>query len=445
MNNFFKTAIAILMFCVTGCAQRPAPDSNQVPKVKVVPATIREQADETNGFGNLSFLAKIDITSSQEGQIRKLNFREGDDVRSGALVIQLENQQIKLAVERAENNHTQALAAVNLARTRMQEGEFQAEAQLLSLEKSEAELARAKINWEEEKRKHQKQEVLYEAGGLHEEAIRAGRFALESGRDQIQILEKELEIRWIGCRDQDLLAAGIEIPPSEAGRRAALISLITAGLRAELVASEARLDAAKKELASVQLAFDELTVFSPASGVIGAKYFEEGERVKPGDKIYTLMDTSSLYAVFPVREKDGLRLARGMNAAVFVDSVGETHKGSVDLVYPQADSQSLSFLVRVLLDEGKGGLKPGMFARVSITLGPPKQMLTVPESAIINKKGNDGIIFVLNGSVASERKVSLGSLSGEEREISSGINAGDIVVLQPGINVKEGVYVSFAE
>ena len=445
MSNFLKISGIIIIFCVTGCASKTVPDSNQIPKVKAGPALIREQADETGGFGSLSFIAKIDITAAQEGVIRKLRFREGDDVKTGEAVVMLDNPQIMLAVERAENSYSQALAAVNLAKSRMQEGEFQAEAQLLSLEKSEAELVRAKINWEEEKRKHQNQEVLYEAGGLHEEAIRASRFALQAGWDQIQLLEKELEIRRVGCRDRDLLAAGIEFPLTDAERSTALISLMTASLRAELGAAHAMLEASKKELASIQMARDELTVLSPAYGVVGARYFEEGERVKSGEKIFTLMDTSSLYAIFSVREKDALRLEKGMDAQVLVDGTGETLKGSVDLVYPQADSQSLSFLVRVLLDEGSGWLKPGMFARVAVKLGPPKISVTVPESSIINKKGNEGTVFVLNGSVVSERKVIMGSLLGEDREIREGIDAGELIVLQPGIDVREGVYVSLAE
>jgi multidrug efflux pump subunit AcrA (membrane-fusion protein) len=441
----YLITITILVFCLTDCEKKPEIDSNQALKVKVAAAARREQPNETNGFGALSFFTKIDIASSQEGLVKKLYFREGDTVNEGEPAFQVENPQMKLAVERAQINYKHALAALDLARARMHEGEFQAEAQLLSIEKAEAELVRAKNNWEEERRKHQNQEVLYEAGGLHEEAIRASRFALQSGKDQIQILEKELEIRRVGCRDRDLLAAGIEIPGHETELRRALISLMTAGLRAELGAAQAGLDAAQKELASIQIACDELTPCSSASGVVGARYVEEGERIKAGDKIYTLMDTSSLYAVFSVREKDALCLEKGMNALVFIDGTGDTRKGTVDLVYPQADSQSLSFMVRVLINEGTDELKPGMFARVSITMSQPKIVLTIPESAVISKRGNEGTVFVLSGSTVSERKVTMGSLSGEEREITSGIDSGELIVLHPGIEVREGVYVSLAD
>jgi len=455
MNNSINNSTIKLMALVPlsvalalsaiGCKQKIQAEIAQTPKVKAVPASVREQPDETSGFGSLSFLAKIDITSTQDGVIKKLHFREGDKARQGEEVLLLENPQINLAVERAEINYSQALASLDLSKSRLQEGEFQAEAQLLSIEKAEAELERAKINWEEEKRKHQNQEILFNAGGLHEEAIRASRFALQAGWDQIQILEKELAIRRIGCRDRDLLSAGFEIPDDGEERQKLLIFHMTTGLRTELGAAQSHVEATSKELVSIQMARNELSIQSPVPGVIGARYFEEGERVKSGDKIYTLMDTSSLYAMFPVREKDALRLENGMEAMVLVDGTGETRKGRVDLVYPQADSQSLSFLVRVLLDKGNSGLKPGMFARVFITLGPPKQLVTIPESAIINKKGSEGTVFILNGSVAAERRVVMGTVSGDEREISAGISHGELVVLQPGSAVREGVYVSLAE
>jgi RND family efflux transporter MFP subunit len=380
--------------------------------------------------------------------IKKLFYREGDFVRQGALLIQLENPQINLAVLRAENNYSQAAAARNLASSRLIEGIFQAEAQLLSLEKAEAELVIAKRRWEEDKRKHLNQETLFEAGGIHTEAILVSRFSLDTEWEQIQLMETELEIRKIGSRDRDLVKAGIPVPQDAVERQNALVSLMTSSLKAELEAACARLEAAEKELTSANIALAELTMRSPASGIVGARYLEEGERVRTQDKILSLIDTASLYAIFPVREKDALRIEKGMKASVLIDGTGENRSGFVDLVYPQADSQSLSFLVRVLLQnspDSKSNLKPGMFARVTVALGSPKQAVCIPEQSIFNQKNNEGSVFIINGSVLAERKIVLGSSLGDEREITGGLKAGEIVVLRPDTDLKEGVHVSLAE
>ena len=420
-------------------------EQQSVRQVRGVAAQSGEIPDEAGGFGTLSFITKLDITALQEGLVKRLYYREGDFVRNGETVILLENPYIILALERAENNFSQTRAAVDLARSRLLEGEFQAEAQLLSIEKSEAELDRVIRKWEEDKRRHQNQQTMFDAGGINEESIRVGRFNLESEWDQILIMQRELEIRKIGSRDIDLIAAGISVPQNENDKRRALVVLMTASLRAELSSALARYGAAEKELSSARIARDDLEIKSQAAGVIGARYFEEGERVKSGDKIITLMDTSALYAVFPVREKDALRIEKGMAARVQIDGIGGERDGAVDLVYPQADSQSLSFVVRVLVDGDPGDLKPGMFCRVQVILGPPRRVVFLPASAIAAKRNNEAEIFVINGDTVSGRKVVLGQVQGDQWEIISGIRNGEIAVLRPDSDMREGTFVSLAD
>ena len=444
MNKKILVIIQLTALFCFACARQSGAVGSEARRVRGAAAAVRELPDETSGFGSLSFLTKVDIASPQDAVIKKIYFREGDFVRQGALAVQLENPQIQLAVQRAENNYSQALAACNLSNSRLLEGMFHAEAQLRALEKADAELALAKRKWEEDSRKHQNQETLFRAGGIHTEAILVSRFNIDTEWEQIQLMEKELEIRRIGCRDQDLVKAGIPVPLGETERQNAIVSLMTASLRAELEAAQARLEAAEKELSSANIALAELTVRSPASGVVGARYPEEGERIRSQDKMLSLMDTTSLYAIFPVREKDALRIEKGMKVNVLIDGTGENICGSVDLVYPQADSQSLSFLVRALLQDTER-LKPGMFARVTVILGPPRQAVCIPEQAIMNQKNNEGNVFVINGSVLAERKISLGPAHGEEREITAGLNPGEFVVLKPDTDLREGAYVTLAD
>ena len=448
MKNKLMLLFQLTFLLFIACESQAVNIKNDIRRVKGTIAAVRERPDEISGFGNLSFLSKVDISSPQDSVIRRLFFREGDFIMQDQVVIQLENPQINIAVERAENNYSQALAANNLANSRLLEGMFHAEAQLLSLEKADAELALAKRRWEENNRKHINQEKLFEAGGIHTEAILVSRFNIETEWDQILLMEKELEIRRIGFRDQDLERSGITVPLNEAGRKDSFIYLMTASLRAELQASYARLEAAENELASIKISLDELTVRSPASGIVGARYFEEGERVRSQDKIISLMDISMLYAIFPVREKDALRIEKGMNASVLIDGTGETINGFVDLIYPQADSQSLSFLVRVLLQSETlniNRLKPGMFARITLALGEPKKAVFIPESAVFNIKNNEGSVFIINGTTLTERKISLGFTHNEEREITAGLNAGELVVLRPDSDLREGISVTVIE
>jgi len=452
MRMIYSLVLVLVAGSVLSCLRAQAASDGYIPRVKVTAVEEQLLAEEVSGFGSLSFLTKVDVNASQEGVIRRIYFREGAPAQKGVRLVELSNPQIELAVGRAENARTQAQAALNLARSRLMEGEFNAEAEILSIAKTEAELAQGKKALEEQRRKAEDQEKLYAAGGLSDEAIRDTRFMLSSAEEQVRLMERDLEIRTVGLRDADLKRAGL-FPAagftSEAERRSALIRLSVSTLRAETEAAVAQLEAADKELESVRIARAELTIYSPTSGTVGARYLEEGERVKKEDKILTLMDTSALYVLFTLRESDALRLRAGMTAKVTVDGAGGTYDGTVDLVSPQADSQSFTFTVRVLLPrevvaEGEK-LKPGMFARVVVQLGEEKPALIVPESAIVNRKNdpqnNEGTIFVINQGRASERKISFGSAFGDRREIYSGLKAGEVVAVKPEAFLREGSHV----
>jgi RND family efflux transporter MFP subunit len=453
MNGTLTGAVFLLSLLLPGCdAPTERGDSEAPRQIRGAVITERDIPNEINGFGTLSFLKKVDVAAPQDAVVVILDYREGDKVKPGDRLALLENPQISLAVGRAKNTFSQAKAALDLARSRLLEGEFQAEAQLLNLEKAEAELEQARKVHGEQKRKHQGEEALYEAGGVTEEAIRAGRFSLVSEEEKIRLLEKDLEIRRIGYRNQDLTAAGLPLPKSEAEQRRLFVILATATLRAEVQASQASLEAAAKELESAMLAESELVIKSSMAGTVGALHMEAGERVKREDKILTLMDTESLYGVFPVREEDALRLEQGMAAKVSLDGTGGIYEGTVDLVSPIADTQSFTFSVRVLLSpesiaQGMGETlpKPGMFARVSITLGPPRKVMVIPDSAILNKKNNRGVVFVINGNIVHEREVGFGISLGEEREIEANLLPGALVAARPDGSLRDGAYVLVVE
>jgi len=411
----------------------------------MVPAAVKEINEEVKGFGSLSFLKQFGLGSPLEGILEVLYFREGDSIDRGEVVGILKNPQVTLAARRAEDAYSQALSALALSSARLRDGEFHVEARLLDNEKSREELAQAKKILEEEKRKSQNREALYEAGALSDEAIREERFRLASAETQVLLMEKELEIRRVGLREEDLVAAGIPVPSNREELRRALIRTATSALRAETAAARANLEIASREMESCRLMEKELTITSPGPGIVGARYVEEGERLKRDDRVLTIMDTGALYAIFPVPESEAPRLKKGMSAHVF-SSGDEIHEGIVDLISPQADNQSFTFLVRVLLEpEEDSSLRPGMFASVSIPMEDPKRITVIPEAALVAKRENSGRVFIVSGNVLSERNVVLGSLSGDEREIVSGLVPGEVVALGPRTALKEGLYVSAAE
>ncbi|MDR0312599.1 MAG: efflux RND transporter periplasmic adaptor subunit [Treponema sp.] len=446
MSNLYKTLIwmvLIVLFSSSCEKKQEGPIDDNRPQVKVAAVTSREIYDEVKGFGSLSFIKKVDLASPSDAVMEKLLKREGDHVKEGDIVSILSNPQITLSVLRAESAFSHALAAMDLASARLTDGELATEARILQNEKTEAELMLAYKALDEQQRKQESEESLYAAGGISDESIRDSRFRTESAEAQIVLMEKDLEIRRIGLREIDLLAAGIDAPKDAQKLRQALIIFATAGLRAELKAAEASLESARQELESCKLLESSLIIRSPMTGIVGARYFEEGERIKREDKILTLMDTRSLYAVFSIPEAEALKLSKGMSASVSMDGTGGIYNGTVDLVYPQADIQSFTFLVRVILSaDDENLLKPGMFARITISLDQSQIINLIPEHSLTDKKNNQGKVFTIWNNILSERLVNLGRVFGDEREIISGLSAGEVVVLLPDSSLQDGTYVS---
>jgi RND family efflux transporter MFP subunit len=447
VNRIGRAAPLVALLAIFPCSCR-VQTSSPPPETKSVKATVVKAAyipDEVSSFGSLSFSMKIDISATQDAVLGEMPYREADRVQAGAVVALLRNPQIGLSVGKAENSVTHAEASIALAEARLYEGRLAVESRLLDIEKNRLEMEQAKRELAESERKQADQDTLFLAGGVPEETIRAGRFSIASRKESITLMEKEQEIRLIGLRDEDLLGRGVAVPSESSERLHAIVNLATSTLLAEKSAAESNRDAAKKELESARVALNELVLISPVDGVIAARYMEVGERVKRDDKIMTIMDIGSLYAVVPIRELDAVRLVAGMAATVHVDAAAASFAGVLDSVSPMADSQSGAFTVRVSLQDAKGILKPGMFARVSILAGAPRRVITVPEGAVVDRAGDSGFVFVLAGGAVHMQKVTLGEMTGSGRVVLHGVSEGDVAIDKPEPGLKEGDFVSVSK
>jgi RND family efflux transporter MFP subunit len=432
-------------FAVCGCAPK-ATEPPPVKKLKIAVVESREFPDEILGFGTLSYQKKIDVAAPADAVLDRLYMREGDVVRAGSLVARLANEQIDLLFERAKNEAASARAALDLADAAYIEARYAAEARLLTLEKSSAELAEALKEHDESRRKFDTQTVLYGAGGVSEESMRAARFALDGEAARIAISQRELEIRQIGCREKDLAAAGFEVPREKEALDEAFINLATLRSKAELRAAKARLLAAEKELKSAELARAALVIKAPAAGTVAVRHAEEGERVKKEDKLLTIIDVESLYATIPVREAEALRIQKGMAATVVIDGTNGSFEGSVDLVSPYAESQSFTFAVRILLPAvvftAGSFARPGMFARAAIAAGPPKRILLARNAAVVHKTAGAASVFVVDGKQIHERSVRLGAQFDEGWEVLEGLSEGEVIAARADTGLQDGEYVS---
>lgn len=142
--------------------------------------------------------------------------------------------------------------------------------------------------------------------------------------------------------------------------------------------AEANYRAAQQRLKEAQADLNETKIYSPADGVILSRPVEVGEVVNPGTVLYVIVDLNKLYVKVYVPEPDIGKLKLGLPARVYIDAYPERFfNGKITKIYKQAEFTpknvetkqervKLVFGVEVSVDNPEGLLKPGMPADVVI-------------------------------------------------------------------------------
>lgn len=112
---------------------------------------------------------------------------------------------------------------------------------------------------------------------------------------------------------------------------------------------------------------DHVTIYSPVSGIIIEKLREEGDRVRTGDRIYTVADLSRLWVQMDAYESDLAWLRYGQEVEFSTEAYpGEVFKGQIAFINPILNAATRTVKVRVNVSNEDGRLKPEMFVRATV-------------------------------------------------------------------------------
>ena len=197
--------------------------------------------------------------------------------------------------------------------------------------------------------------------------------------------------------------------------------------------SKQQLDQLKVQLDVAQEAFENLEkntfLKSPVNGVITQRNFDNGD-LTGGQPILQVQQLNPLKVTINIQEKYYPLVKKGTTTAISLDSYpNELFEGKINLIYPTIDAASHTFTTEIVVNNGNGNIRPGMFARVSFNFGNEEHVV-VPDLAVVKQSGiNDRYVYVLNGNnTVNYVKVELGQRIGSLVEILSGLNDGDRVV-----------------
>ena len=223
---------------------------------------------------------------------------------------------------------------------------------------------------------------------------------------------------------------------------------------AQLDLARAQHSQAKARLDELQINLANTVISSPVDGFIGKRYLDPGAAVSPNAPVASVVDIRTVRMVANVVEKDVRRLTVGMQAQVQVDAFpGEKFVGRVSRLAPVFDPQTRTAEMEIEVPNQSYRLKPGMYARVELTLDSRPNALTLPRAAIVELEGKTGI-FVASGPAPASNAaqspggapaltarfvpVVLGIREEEKVEVTAGVTEGMRVITTGALALKDG-------
>ena len=223
---------------------------------------------------------------------------------------------------------------------------------------------------------------------------------------------------------------------------------------AERAEAAAGVQAARASRESARLNVDFTHVRAPIAGRIGRRLVDPGNLVKADETVLaSIVNRDPMYAYFDIDERTFLRLrraaldARGKAekmpvAIALADEKDFPRRGEVNFTDIQVNADTGTLRMRAVLPNKDGLLLPGMFVRVRLTLGAPRDVLLVPSESLMVTDGARFVYVVNDKDTIEQRTVEVGAEQEGKRIVTRGLKTEDRVVvgrlqrLRPGMTVR---------
>jgi len=389
---------------------------------------VRDIIETVQASGRICPEKEVKISSDVSGAIFDLSVREGDSVKEGQFIAQIDPEVIESQVQRARAsvNSAQAQLAQNEA------GEAQAEAQL---EQAQAQLNTQRVI-------HKRNTSLFEQEVISSQELEQSQLNLDNAIANVKSAEAQLR-----SAAKAVEAAGYNIQSARASLKELLTSL------------------------------DRTTILAPTDGIVSKLNVEEGERVvgtiqMTGTELMRIANFNSMEVRVEVSENDIIRLEEGDEVNIEVDAyisrifigyVTEIASSAADIGSATAGSginteQATNFIVKIridsasysdLLEDGQQfPFRPGMNANVEIKTRQSVDVVAAPIGAITtrDKEEKEGekssqssvlqdqykeVAFIIESDTVRQVEVETGLQDAEWIEIKSGLSKGDKVASGP--------------
>ncbi len=390
-------AAAVIVLLVWAVVRRSAPPD--VPFAKVHRETLVSTV-ETNGTAEpIEWMA---IRTEQQGEIRKIHVDQGQRIRKGTVIAELDSGNARADLAAAEARIAEAKADLALLKRGGRPTEMAA---------IESDLAAAR---------------------MEKETAEADLAALERLASKQAATGREVTLAKERVRKAELRITALE------KRRAALVS------PADRQQAEAKLKAAEADAAAARLRIRQFLIRAPMSGLLYRLVIRPGVYLRPGDPVGEIGNTDRLRILIYVDEPELGRVSAGMPVTITWDALPRKkwtgHVEKTPTVITARGTRKVG-VVTGIIDNHNGELPPGANINAAIRSRVAENALTVAKESL-RRRGSEIGVYLLSGDVVRWRQVEVGTSNITRAEITKGLNDGDAVALSSEVTLRDGMAVS---
>jgi HlyD family secretion protein len=395
-------AFVCLLVSLAGCSKKEEAAPSAV-SVEAATAQIEPITEHVFTDAVLTPVAQAAISPKITAPVKKYYVQRGSHVKSGQLLVTLENKDLQAAV--ADNQGAFDAAGAT----------YQTEVKATvpeDYQKAELDLAQAKANLDLNQSIVTSRKQLFAQGAIPGRDLDTAEAALVQAQAAYDTAAQHM--------------AGMK----QVSRAAAL------------KAAEGQLESAqgKYQGAEAQLSYSEIR--SPITGVVTDRPLFAGETAAAGAPLITVMDTRALLAKIHLSQPQAQILSLGDSASVEVPGLAEPVAGKITLISPALDPGSTTVEIWVRIENPKGLLRPGTAVRVNVAGRTAPKALVVPSAAIVlASSGKSTVMLIGSDGVAHQTPVTTGIVDNGETQILSGLSAGQQVVTTGAASMDDGTHV----
>lgn len=393
--------------------------------------------------GTLEARQRVSLAPSRtNGRIVRIFAKQGDAVRRGQKVIEIQPQQAQENVRTAIGNLQVAKANLIAAEAELRQREAERDRAKSDVERSQESVAREQANVQDIKAQLALAEVDYK---------RSVFLVKEGVRPQQDLDNNTTNLRTTRARLQAQTKAFEE---AKAALRGAVNTFQAADkrvvqARANVESQRGAIAAAQGELGATEQQLEYNFILAPIDGVVGDfNQRKVGDNVNIGEQITTITDNQILELNLNIPIEFQSRLRVGLPVEVINPDGTAGVRGQLTYIAPLADRNAQTTLVKFAF-RNDGSLKDEQYVRVRV-IWDLKPGLLVPTTAITSL-GGQKFVFVAarDGSeggeaalVAKQIPVEVGSIQGQAYQVLSGIKAGDRIAVSRILDLKDGTAIT---